>query len=455
MRARPHTMLALVLTAIVAATPLATATANELEGLFKRAAQRVKQEAIRKAEDRVTEAARTPLRAVDGAGSNAAPSSSGARGSGKAGARYVAPRADTRIGNVPQSLWLQPRVGAKFEPMQGPPAQVIAVNPYLDPQRPFFAVVHRMQCAADGSLLVSGDGGLDAEGGIAGRGIWKIAADGAVAPWVSHAYGAQSDIPAGRAFTLTPDGALLTVSDDALVRVGTDGSARVLASGLKEPGEPVLDPSGNIWFSNNQGCELLRRSPDGGTTTVIGPDRTSCSELPPDQAIDLDRIAWDRVNGELVVGGSTIVAKPKHDMHISVWRVRPDGQARRVFYTVKGGRSPVGQNTDTIWALTVDAKGRIVVATRLMGTQVRRQLMRVDESRARLVPVTGQAFRKQFGGNDYRPGHEEAPYDGAAASANFREAKDLCEGPDGTLFVLDEHLVRRVDKDGQVRTWAY
>lgn len=27
--------------------------------------------------------------------------------------------------------------------------------------------------------------------------------------------------------------------------------------------------------------------------------------------------------------------------------------------------------------------------------------------------------------------------------------------PDGTLYLLDEHLIRKLDKSGQVTTWAF
>lgn len=443
--------LAIALCSGALALPQAPAHAGELEGLFKRAAKRIADQATRQVEDRVVDSVRQPLQAT---GQQAAPSGASRNPAIAAGLRYDAPRADTRIGGAPQSLWLAPRVGGKFEPMAQAPAQVVAANPYLDPQRPFFGVLNHMQCASDGSLVVAADAGLDAEGGIAGRGFWTIAADGAVSPLVSHAYRAQSDIPAGPAFALLPGGGLVVAGDDALLRVDAGGGVRTLASGLKDPGQPVVDPAGNVWFAHDNACELRRLAPDGSLATVVPRERGECGALPVAERINVRHIAWDPVHGELVAGGGKIVASP-HDMHVTLWRIRPDGQARRVYYTVKAGRSPVGQNTDAIWSVAVDARGRIVVATRLLDDRARRQAMRLDEARGRLVPLTGQSFAKAFGGNDYRPGHEEAPYDGPAAHASFREANDICHGPDGTLFVLDEHLVRRLDTDGRVRTWAY
>lgn len=444
----PLLLVALCGSAIAAHVP---ANAGELEGLFKRAAQRIKDEAARKAEDRVVDAARQPLRAAE---RQAQPDGTRAGTAAATNRSYDAPRADVRIGGAPQSLWLAPRMGGKFAAMEGAPAQVVAVNPYLDPQRPFFGTLHHLQCAADGSVVVSGDAGLDAQGGTAGRGWWKIAADGAITPLATRRLDAPGEVRSGFPFALARDGTLLAANEDALLRIDANGNARAIASGLSRVGQPVLDPAGNAWFANDDGCELRRLAPDGSTTTVIPRERGACGTLPVAERVNLQTLAWDPVHGELVAGGGRIVDKPL-DMHVTLWRIRPDGQARRVYYTVKAGRSPIGQNTDTIWSLTVDAQGHIVVATRLMDDQARRQVMRLDEARGRLVPLTGQSYRKSFGGDDYRPGHEEAPYDGPAASANFREAKDLCYGPDGTLFVLDEHQLRRLDTDGRVRTWAY
>ena len=47
------------------------------------------------------------------------------------------------------------------------------------------------------------------------------------------------------------------------------------------------------------------------------------------------------------------------------------------------------------------------------------------------------------------------PQDGPAARARFRWVKSLAFAPDGTLFIRDEHLVRKLDRSGQVSTWAF
>ena len=432
----------------------APARSGELEGLFKRAGNRLKQEVLRTTEDRIVDTARQPIRqATDGTAPQATAASAAVAG-GVAGQAWSAPRADSRKGDAPKVVWFRPGRGHKFEPMQDTPRQIVASNPYLSTDAPFFGSMSGLQCARDGSLVLAGDGGLDADGGVAGTGWWRIAPDGAITPLVTRPLHSPGTIFPSADFSVLADGALLTSSRDAVLRISPDGRAHTVLGGMDEPGMPVQDPSGNIWVADKQHCELRRIAPDGNVTTVVGAERV-CSEQPAPDRINLANIAWDPVHGELVAGGGRIVGRPTHDMHITLWRIRPDGQARRVYYTVKAGRSPIAQNTDTIWSLTVDGEGRIVVATRLLADQARRQIMRLDEARGKLVVLTGQSFAKAFGFSDYRAGHEEAPYDGVAAHASFREAKNICYGPDRTLFVLDDHLVRRFDADGNVRTWAY
>ncbi|PZQ65770.1 MAG: hypothetical protein DI570_00530 [Phenylobacterium zucineum] len=375
------------------------------------------------------------------------------------------PSATTKVTVPPQTLWLQVQRDQKFIPPEGPPAQIIAVNPYLTPDNFFFATVTEMACAPEGSVLVSGEAWN--RGNYTNVGWWRIMPDGAIAalPYRTTAND-STKAPLAYRFSLTPDGSFVTSGRQMIYRV-RNGTTQFIAGQnevtgfrdgvrgaalFKDTDSPIEDDAGNIWISDQGGCALRKISPGGVVTTLIGPDRSTCgSEAPVEERITLGSIAWDNVNKEIVAAGSTIVGKPRHDMHVMVWRIRPDGQARRVYYTLKNGRSPVGQNMDHIWAVAVDPKGRVTVATRQMGGRARRQMMRLDEATARLVPLTGQSLTADH----MRPGHEEAPYDGPAARANFREAKSMCYAPDGTLYVLDEHLVRRLGTDGAVRTWAY
>lgn len=423
---------------------------------------RLYNEAKAAAERRAREALRQPSAAPAPSNSTSAPAARGTPGTVTTSAT-AGPTATTRVVSVPQNLWLDLGRGKKFMAPEGKP-QIIATNPYIAPDKFMFASISDIDCLPDGSLVVGGEGFQN--GDANSYGLWRVAADGAVTRLATTPWGEASRIPYQQ-FSVTADGGVISVNRYALFRLRgavvtriagqpteTKGNVdgRGSAAMFSDPDAPIEDSAGNIWLVDQNGCSLRRITPDGEVTTVIGPGRSACqSTLPPGDRVVLSTIAWDKANGEIVAGGSTIVGRPTHDMHVSVWRIKPDGQARRVFYTLKNGRSPVGQNTDHIWSVAVDPAGAIVVGTRFMNVRARRQIMRVDEKAQRLIPLTGQAF----GDADYRPGHEEAPYDGPAQRASFRDVKRMCFGPGRTLFVLDDHLVRRLNADGTVRSWIY
>ena len=66
---------------------------------------------------------------------------------------------------------------------------------------------------------------------------------------------------------------------------------------------------------------------------------------------------------------------------------------------------------------------------------------------ATVVSVTGA-------GVPYNEAVDE-PRDGPAGRARFRWIADMSFAADGTLFIRDEHLFRKLDRAGQVTTWAF
>jgi hypothetical protein len=102
--------------------------------------------------------------------------------------------------------------------------------------------------------------------------------------------------------------------------------------------------------------------------------------------------------------------------------------------------------------MAVDGKGRIHIISDLMLFEQRGfdalQLLRVDEVNATVVPITGAKIPK----GTWLAGH---PMDGPSPLAYFQYSRDLCFAPDGTAYVNDEMLIRRIDPTGQVTTWAF
>ena len=199
-----------------------------------------------------------------------------------------------------------------------------------------------------------------------------------------------------------------------------------------------------VWAADQRGCALRRIEPDGRTTTVAGPDQLCPKGGAPADRVTLQHLAWDPQQGELVGGGSVLT---HGQLFTTVWRIRQDGQARRVLLGHKLGSSPAGAPLDGVNALALDPQGRIHIGTRRMD-QDQLAVFRVDEARGTVVQVTGTGLRA----GEYL---EDKPLDGPAARARFVQLRDMCFAPDGTLYLLDEILVRRLDRQGQMSTWAF
>lgn len=465
-----------------------TVAAQSLGDMFKRAVKDAKQKIERKTEDKVREAGDRVVDAatapVEGAlaNSNGKTQPGGASSSGK---DHAAPRREEAFGNVPQNLILAPAEGRKFTAATGKP-QIVAVNPYLQPDRIFFSAMAGVQCPAEGGLIVAGEAGFDERNNTIGEGYWRIAADGAISPLLSRRYmdsGVRSNsamLPANPpdkswadgnlpnpgysyyrvdGFGLGRNGDILLGASDVVVRIARDGRVRRVAgkagqpgfadgtgsaARFKYPGRPVEDEQGNLWLADQGNCAIRRIAPDGAVSTLMGPDRLcNAEQTSAEEQIVPDNLIWDAQRGELVVGGHFIRAKP-HDLYHTVWRIRPDGQARRVLFARKNAGTPT---LDGIHSMALDGQGRLYLGVGRPGRD--RSILRVDES-GKVSFLTGTGY------TGFAPGNEHYPVDGTASASNFRSNEDMCFAADGNLYVIDYHLLRRFDPEaGTVRTWAY
>lgn len=396
---------------------------------------------------------------------------------------FVPPSATTRVADAPRTATLSSGYGQKFSADNTRPV-VTVVNPYMDVKRPLFAKVESLQCAFDGRVIVSGRAGFDADGSAVATGFWQIAPDGAVTPLAVRSVRqrdgrgcgvpfAQSSVAPGpfsigadgRLFfgglasimSLTPDGLVTRLAGPAGECSGSGATGvadgRADAARFTEPQRSVQDGSGNLWVADQSGCALRRIGTDGSVSTVLAKDRLCNSAVPAEDRPLLQTLAWDATHNELVAAGSTTVARPEHDLYTTVFRISPAGDVRRVLFAKKASRvSPAKHHLDGIRAMTVDPKGRILLISLLMIFEQRGfdalQLMRVDEPNATVVPLSGTKIPKGTW-------LAEHPLDGPLEMAHFDQSRDMCAVPDGTLYVNDEMLVRRVDPKGVVTTWAF
>lgn len=402
---------------------------------------------------------------------------------------YVAVSATEKRADGPRTATVEPGYGRKFAAANIKPRVTIS-NPYLDPATALFAEQVKLQCTADGGLVVAGRAGFDKNGRALGTGFWRVAPDGAVTPMMTrstNAYGfttrTRCDAPFGKShspvgpFTLAADGRLLVSSGAAVLAVASDGFVSRIAGSprecendgtkgiagfgdgegggalFNEPDRPVEDPDGNLWVADQKGCALRKITPKGEVSTVLGPDVLCNDSVPREDRPLLDIMQWDTANGGLVTGGSRPVALPVHDLYTFVWRIAPDGTYRRVLFGKKATRvSPSKHHLDGVSAMAVDAKGRIFIISRLMLFERRGwdelQLLRVDEAGATVVEVSGAKIPR----GTWIPSY---PLDGPVEQAVFNNSHDMCFSPDGTLFVSDDIFVRRLDTKGQVTTWLF
>jgi hypothetical protein len=400
---------------------------------------------------------------------------------------YVPAQATARVSDAERRLYLDPKYGSKFSSTATMRGEVTITNPYLDPATVVFAKATAIQCTADGGLVVGGRAGLDKELRATGTGYWRIAPDGAITPLhtrSTNAYGktqgTKCDAPYGKTvlkpepFALGSGGTLLKPIDYGLTRIETDGYVQRVAgvpfvceengnasqvrghvdgaadtARFNKVGAAAIDPQGNVWVSDQDECALRRIAPDGQVTTVLSPDTVCAPSIAKEDRPGLRYLTWDAAHGELVGARDFAVALPVHNWYTTVWRIRPDGTFKRVLFGTKVGKSPAKHHIDGIQSsLAVDREGRIHFGSRLMTNSSVLLVLRVDEAGATVVPVTGSAIKRG-------DSPEFKPRDGAAQSALFDHLDGMCFAPDGTMYLLDEHLIRKLDTKGRVSTWAF
>lgn len=395
---------------------------------------------------------------------------------------FVAPAAMTRVADGVRQLSSDIGDEKKFKGGVISP-RILIENPYLDPADPFFNIPRQMACLSDGSLAVFSTAKLHKDGRMQGNpyatGLWRIAPDGAISaidrarhtvsegrdPECGVSVGASGLDPAKIGpISVAADGSLVFPYQTGwasgryarLLRLTSNHRLEAVPGGDTQACAPeapkayretfndisaaARDPEGNTWLKD--GCKLFRVGPDGAVTTVLN-DEQVCPKDEPERHVRAAFMAWDPAHGELLAAGTLIWNKPR-DLYSTIWRIRPNGEFRRVYLARKvGSQAP---QIDGIGGLAVDAKGVIHFGAGLLTQGGGYRILRlVDETKGRTEVVAGAP----------RPSDINHA-DGSARQAHFGTIKGLCFVPDGTLFVHDgTHVIRKVMPAGQVTTWAF
>lgn len=357
-------------------------------------------------------------------------------------------------------------------------------NPYLDPSDPFFNMPRQMACLDDGSLLVFSTAKTHKDGRMKGNpyatGLWRIAPDGAITP-VDRArhilsegkdpecgvtVGASGLDPQavgplsidtdgglvfpyktswafgryGRVLWLTPQNELVPIPEAP--RACAPEPLKDYREIFKDIGAAARDPQGHTWVMDYGRCQLKRVAPDGTVATLL--DRPQvCPADDPEHSVRADVMVWDKVRGEMVMGGTLLWHKaPKADLYSTIWRVRPDGTFKRVYLAGKLRKGL--PHIDGLSGLTLDSKGHVIFGAGFVKDEGH-QLLKLDEATGRTESIAGSP-----------PPSGISYADGPAKQAHFGTIKGLCSGPDGTLFVHDaNHVIRKISPAGHVTTWAF
>ena len=271
---------------------------------------------------------------------------------------------------------------------------------------------------------------------------------------------ARFNEPLGLAVAASGD---LLVADGGLRRVTPDGSAsRVEAFSYPDATDVAVDRAGNGYVvTNGRFPALVRIAPDGGFTSI--------AELRPTAA--QAHIALDSA-------GNVIVA---YDSERQLLRVDPASGRQTVLFgpadAFPGAASPPPGYRGAC-DVVVDASDNIVFTDAIANTVSRfgpdgitllvpasAGLLRpcglaFDRSGNLLIADSGnRAIRKVLPGGGLSTiagaiGSGAGMQDGTAAEARFTQPTTLAAGPDGTVYIGDNHTVRRLDTSGNVKTIA-
>jgi hypothetical protein len=361
--------------------------------------------------------------------------------------------------------------------------RIIMANPYLGLDYGFFGNISGMVCDADGGLRLSATAFVKKKGGGSyASGTWRVAPDGQITPLAVKSFSLEitshypycnapfqkTNMTASTLDPLVPsaDGSMLTTSKDSILRIQPDGMIGRFAGydvcaapDAKSEGyvdgaltearfkgilSMLEDPQGNVWVGEDphENC-TLRKISGGRVSTVIGPDRV-CPKDDPLNWMVFEHLAWDPVHSELVAAGMHLGDPRGGRDYISlVWRISPEGTARRVFLSRAlhpGGAAHSG----TLSAMTVDGHGDILLVVTKDAGDPSPQIVRIDAN-DRVSVVAGAPKR----------GINVLHADGPAREAVINNTGRMCMDSQGTLFLQGKNLIRKMAPDGRVTTWVY
>ena len=229
---------------------------------------------------------------------------------------------------------------------------------------------------------------------------------------------------------VTPGGVVTTIAGFAGHSGSADGAGS--AARFDHPHGIAVDPAGNLFVTDNYNCNIRKVTPDGVVTTIAGLAGHRGSADGIGSAARFDGPEGIAVDAD----GSLFVSDTENN---TIRKVTPDGTV-----TTFAGLAGDSGRADGLGSaarfnypegIVIDAGGSLFVADHFNGA------IRKVTPEGVVTTVSGLAGRRGI-------------IDGESNSASFSDPVSVAVDADGTLYVIDGIVIRRIAPNGAVTTVA-
>ncbi|QOY88909.1 NHL domain-containing protein [Paludibaculum fermentans] len=207
-----------------------------------------------------------------------------------------------------------------------------------------------------------------------------------------------------------------------------------LEATVKGPSGLVFDTAGNLYIAEKGASRIRRMSAEGTMTTVAGTSGSTYGENVPGtsgQVISPEQLALDSA-GRLYISSSNSSRIRVLDTKSGLLSTFAGGGSESYG---KEGIAPTNATLSYPYGVAASSSGAVYISESY-GARVR------NVAAGRLMTFAGTGVRGYSGDG------------GSAQAAQVSYPTHLTVGPEGALYFIDNRLIRRVDTDGVITTFA-
>ncbi|HYM61190.1 MAG TPA: hypothetical protein VEZ11_09885 [Thermoanaerobaculia bacterium] len=228
---------------------------------------------------------------------------------------------------------------------------------------------------------------------------------------------------------ITPDGTVTTLAGTAGSEGNVDGTGRVAR--FRSPQGVAVEGDGNVYVADSRNDSIRKITPAGVVTTIAGSGNPGRADGAGSAA------TFYRPSGIAVGdGGNLYVADTDNNM---IRKITPGGVvttiAGGVEFSNSGADDGTGRNARfaSPFDVAADAAGNLYVA---------------DSNNHAVRKITPDAQVTTFAGKAAARGQ----VDGALSDARFSQIRDMTIDAAGNIFLIDNHVIRKISAAGTVTT---